>query len=55
MKKVVFYCDAEESDVYEFDDDISHSELMDEAGAWVSDNVGGYYEIIEDEDEEDWE
>ena len=50
--KVVFYvASADESDEYEFPDNTSEIELQDAADQWVCDNVRGYYEIIEDDNE----
>ena len=49
--KVIFYCNADISDEYDFPDGISESELSDAANDWVADNVRGYYDIV-DEDEE---
>lgn len=51
--KVFFYCDAEESDEYEFPDDTSPGELNDAAADWVLDNVAGWYQIVEDEEDEE--
>ena len=45
--KVVFYCSRDESDEYEFPDDISDEELQEAADQWVSDNVSGGYEITD--------
>ncbi len=50
MKKVKFYCVSEESDEYEFPDNVSTSELQEAADTWVSENIGGCYEIIEDDE-----
>lgn len=46
--KVVFYCSMDESDVYEFPDDISEEELTDMACEWVADNVEGYWEEVDE-------
>lgn len=48
--KVVFYCSSDESDEYEFPDDTSEEELQEAADQWVTDNVGGGYEIIDDDE-----
>ena len=48
--KVVFYCSRDESDEYEFPDDTSEEELQEAADQWVVDNVGGGYEIIDDDE-----
>jgi hypothetical protein len=48
--KVVFYCSRNESDEYEFPDNISDAELQGAADQWVSDNVCGRYEIIDDDE-----
>lgn len=48
--KVIFYCNSDESSEYEFPDDTSNRELQEAADQWVSDNVGGSYEIIDDDD-----
>lgn len=47
--KVVFYVRQDESDVYEFPDDVSEAELQDAANQWVVDNVGSWYEIVDEE------
>lgn len=51
--KVVFYVPADESDEYEFPDNTSEIELQDAADEWVRDNVGAYFEIIRDDEDED--
>lgn len=48
--KVKFYCYADESDVYEFEDDTTEEELIDFSCEWASDNVSSSFEIIEDEE-----
>lgn len=50
--KVVFYiATADESDVYEFPDNTSEIELQDAANQWVCDNVRGYYDVIDEDDD----
>ena len=53
--KVVFGCSRDESDIYDFPDDISEIDLQEAADEWARDNVGAYFEIIEDEEDEDGE
>ena len=48
--KVVFYCSRDESGEYEFPDDTSEEVLQEAADQWVTDNVGGGYEIIDDDE-----
>ena len=48
--KVIFYCSANNSDVYEFPDAATELELFDAANEWVADNVGAWYEVIDEED-----
>lgn len=50
--KVVFYCSRDESSEYEFPDNTSDAELQEAADQWVSDNVCGGYEILDDDDEQ---
>lgn len=50
LMKVIFYCSANNSDVYEFPDDATELELFDAANEWVADNVGAWYEVIDEED-----
>ena len=50
--KVRFYCYADESDVYEVDENITVQELIDAACDWVCDNANVSYEIIEDLEDE---
>jgi len=52
MKKVVFFVTREESDVYEFPDNVTESELQDAADQWVVDNIGAGYEIVEEDEYE---
>ncbi len=49
--KVIFYCNADISDEYDFPDDTSEWDLFDAANDWVADNVCGHYTIV-DEDKE---
>lgn len=49
--KVIFYCNADISDEYEFPDDASEEELSDAACDWVADNVIGYYDIVYEDEE----
>ena len=51
--KVMFYCNREESDVYDYPDYITHGELMDDAAEWVADNVPGYYMMVNERDEDE--
>lgn len=53
--KVVFGCNWDQSDEYEFPDNTSEIDLQEAADEWVRDNVGAYFEIIEDEEDEDGE
>ena len=46
--KVIFYCSRDESDEYEFPDNTSDAELQEAADQWVADNVGGGYEILDE-------
>jgi len=55
MKKVKFYCVSEESDEYIFANDASEIDLQEAADLWVRDNIGGYYEVIEEDDTIDHE
>lgn len=51
--KVVFYIAyTDESDEYEFPDNTPEDELIEAANQWVCDNVSGYYEIIDDDEDE---
>lgn len=52
--KVVFFTLRDESCVYEFPDDVSEAELSDAAFEWMNDNVAPYYEILEDNDDEEF-
>ena len=47
--KVVFYVVQDESDVYEFPDNMTDDELRDKAFEWLDNNVGAYYEIVDEE------
>lgn len=53
--KVVFGCNFDESDVYEFPDNTSEIDLQEAADEWMRDNVGAYFDFIEDEEYEDGE
>jgi len=46
--KVIFGCSRDESSVYEFPDNTSEAELQEAADEWVTDNVCGFYEIIDE-------
>ncbi len=50
--KVVFGCSREESDVYDYPDGTSERKLLRDAADWVADNVEGFYEIIDEEEDE---
>lgn len=47
MKKVIFFVDSAESDVYEFSDDVTTDELQDAADEWVANNIGGAWDILD--------
>ena len=49
--KVRFYVSEDESDVYEFPDDMTNEELDDAAFDWLDNNVAAYYEILDDNDD----
>lgn len=51
--KVKFFVWSEESDVYEFPDNVTDEELQTAANDWVCDNIGAGYDIINKDDEED--
>lgn len=51
MKKVKFYVSQDESDVYEYPDNVSEEELETDAFFWMDNNVSAYYEIIDEDDE----
>ena len=51
MKKVVFYVSRDESDVYEYPDDVTDIELESDAYEWMTNNVGAYFEVIEEDED----
>ena len=48
MKRVVFYVSQDESDVYEYPDDVTDEELEAAAFEWMDNNVAAYFEVIDD-------
>lgn len=52
MKKVVFYVSQDESDVYEYPDDVTDIELESDAYIWMDNNVAAYFDVIEEDTEE---
>lgn len=49
--KVRFWIDADESDVYEYMNDLTDDELEEEASTWVDNNAHYGWDIIEEEKE----
>lgn len=49
--KVIFKCGADQSDIYEVDNDCDEDDLLDMACEWAADNVPWWYEIIKEDDE----
>lgn len=48
MRRIVFYCSRDESDVYEYPDNVSDEQLTEDAYQWVCDNVDGYWEEVDE-------
>lgn len=48
--KVKFWINADESDIYEYETNLTEDELEEEAAAWVGDNVQYGWDIIEEEE-----
>lgn len=48
--KVVFYVSRDESDVYEYPDDVTDEELETAAFEWMDNNVAAYFEVVDDEE-----
>ena len=48
--KVRFYVDYDKSDVYEFEDDLTEDELLEEAADWVDNNASFGWEIVDEDD-----
>ena len=51
--KVRFWIDADESDVYEYRQDLTEDELENEVAAWVDNNAHYGWEIIDEEGEQE--
>ena len=51
--KVRFYIDVDESDIYEYQNELTDDELLEEAAAWVDNNASFGWEIIDEEGEEE--
>lgn len=50
--KVRFWIDADESDIYEYKNNLTEDELEEEACAWVDANAHFGWDIIDEEGEE---
>ena len=53
--KVRFYPDDIDSDVIDVPDDITEDELNDMACEWVSNNVPGFWTVIESDERDEWD
>ncbi len=50
--KVIFFPDDIDSDTTTVSDDITEEELSDMACEWVSNNVCGFWEVVEEGEQE---
>ncbi len=51
--RVIFYPDDIDSDIITVPDDITEEELSDMACEWVSDNVCGFWKVLNGGEDED--